>query len=257
MLLVRLRIQKIASLQLILLARPIGKTDQPPHVLKTGFFGRLRPSNVLEYEYRVQTGRSVVTLQKKVSNLNVTMIVSHRSDVRRNLPQTMQFRPFAVLFLIIVSIASTTPTAQEDDSERRQELNAYWALVSKAVREGDYEAYKATCHPNGVLVSGSHRTSYSLSKALQRWKPGFDETRSGKLKSKVEFRFNQRLGDSTTAHETGLFHYTSKGPEAETVDVYIHLEALLIKDDGRWLIMMEYQKAETTKEVWDKLTPLN
>lgn len=42
-----------------------------------------------------------------------------------------------------------------DETDRLKQLNAYWADVSKAVGSGDFAAYKATCHPEGVLVSGS------------------------------------------------------------------------------------------------------
>ena len=49
------------------------------------------------------------------------------------------------------------------------ELDEYWARVSKAVKTGDLEAYRATCHPDGVLVSGKSAKSELLSQALFRW----------------------------------------------------------------------------------------
>lgn len=138
------------------------------------------------------------------------------------------------------------------NASRIRELDAYWAEVSRCVREGDFAGYTATCHKDGVIVSGSSNKCIPLSEVLKKWKKDFDNTRSGKVKGNVEFRFGQRLGDSTTAHETGMFCYTSTNPDGSVKKDYIHLEALLLKQ-GKWLIMMEYQKSRGTEEQWNKL----
>ena len=139
------------------------------------------------------------------------------------------------------------------DSTRIAELDAYWARVSRAVNAGDFEAYKATCHPEGILVSGNKKQSYPLSQALARWKQGFADTKAGKMKASVEFRFSQRWGDATTAHETGMFLYKSTNAEGKESADHIHFEALLTKKDGRWLILMEYQESKGTAAEWDNL----
>ena len=56
---------------------------------------------------------------------------------------------------------------QPDNPARIAELDDYWAEVSRCVKEGDFEGYKATCHKDGVLVSGKKNTAYPLSKALK------------------------------------------------------------------------------------------
>lgn len=133
------------------------------------------------------------------------------------------------------------------------ELNAFWTEVSRSVREGDFTAYEATCHPEGVLVSGSKKLSSPLSEALARWKNEFVATKAGEMKASVEFRFSQRFNDAVTAHETGIFLYSSTGPDGKKVDEYIHFEVLLLKKEGHWMTLMEYQKSKATKEEWDAL----
>ena len=142
--------------------------------------------------------------------------------------------------------------AQSTEKSRIAELDAYWKEVSTAVRKGDFDGYRGTCHPLGTLVSGVSKTSYPLSKALERWKPGFDSTAAGAMKADVQFRFSQRMGDETTAHETGIFRYSSAEGGGEPEVAYIHFEGLLVKGD-RWLIMMEYQKSEATEAEWKAL----
>ena len=141
----------------------------------------------------------------------------------------------------------------DQESARLEELDAYWAEVSRTVAEGDFEGYVATCHPAGVLVSGKSESSHPLASALEKWKKEFDETKAGGMKASVDFRFEQRWGDDCTAHETGIFRYASHIKGGEETVAYIELEALLVKKEGSWKVLMEFQKDEKTKVDWDKL----
>jgi len=160
------------------------------------------------------------------------------------------FALFLILTLAVLSGCSND--LHLDDSGRIQELDGYWAEVSRCVNEGDFDGYKATCHKDGVFISGPGNKAYPLSGALKRWKQDFTDTKSGKTKASVQFRFSKRLGDKTTAHETGMFCYTSLNTDGTKKRYYINLEALLIKR-GTWKIMMEHQKSEGTEEEWNKL----
>ncbi len=136
---------------------------------------------------------------------------------------------------------------------RLKQLDAYWAEVSRAVATGDFAAYETTCHPDGVLVAGAKKASSPLANALKRWKKDFDATKSGAMKASVEFKFSKRLGDATTAHETGVFLYSATGADGKEIHDYIHFEALLLRRDGRWKIVMEYQKSKATRAEFEAL----
>ena len=155
-----------------------------------------------------------------------------------------------------IAIRSYKVTPLEDgETARLTELDAYWAEVSRSVKQGDFLAYKAGCHPNGILVSGSKHVSYPLAQALNRWKTEFDDTKAGDIEASVDFRFSHRYGDTQTAHESGVFLYTQKKKDASPVLEYIAFEALLLKENGKWQIMMEYQMNAALKDEWDKLKP--
>jgi hypothetical protein len=145
----------------------------------------------------------------------------------------------------------SSQSLNEEKSQRLEELNTYWEEVSRAVNEGDFEAYVNTCHVHAVLVEGIGKKAYPISDALKRWKKEFVDTKSGARYSAVKFRFSQRLGDKNAAHETGIFRYTFVQDGKKKIE-YINFEALLVKGDT-WQIMMEYQKSRATKEDWDKL----
>lgn len=135
------------------------------------------------------------------------------------------------------------------------ELDTYWAAVSRTVAEGDFEGYAALYHPDAVLVSLASDTSYPIASALAGWKPGFDDTRDGKAKAGVTFRFTQRLHDETTAHDTGIFRYTLEPADGDPIDVMVHFEGLLVKKDGEWRMLMEYQKQPATQADWEAAGP--
>lgn len=93
-----------------------------------------------------------------------------------------------------------------------------------------------------------------MTAALARWKQGFMDTKAGKQMDHVSFRFSQRIGGETTAHETGIFYFTSHDGAGKLFsESYTHLEALLVKQGDKWVCLMEFQKSAATKEEWEAL----
>jgi ketosteroid isomerase-like protein len=156
----------------------------------------------------------------------------------------------ATLALLLLLVPAAT--AQDTIAE----LDAYWAEVSRTVEEGDFEGYAATYHPDAVLIFAGSNATLPIADGLAGWKSGFDATASGDQKSSVSFRFSRRLNSATTAHEVGIFHYQADGPDGVT-DAMVHFTGLLVKKDGRWLMLMEDQEQEATKAEWDALAPGN
>lgn len=152
---------------------------------------------------------------------------------------------------------ASPPDKPNADQQRIAEIDrTYWTEISRTVKEGDFEGYKATCHENAVLVAtaGKNKRSEPMTVALARWKQGFMDTKQGKQMDNVQFRFSQRVGGENTAHETGIFYFTSHDATGKLLsESYTHLEALLVKQGDRWVCMMEYQKAAATKAEWDAL----
>jgi ketosteroid isomerase-like protein len=153
----------------------------------------------------------------------------------------------ATLLAIAMLFAGTAPALAQTEAE----LDAYWAELARTVEEGDFDAYSAGYHADAVLVSLGSGTSYPIADALAGWKQGFDDTAAGRASAGVEFRFTQRLHDATTAHETGLFRYFIRAPGQEPQVALLHFEALLVKQDGEWKMIMEYQKQPATEPEWE------
>ncbi len=164
--------------------------------------------------------------------------------------------------ILILSIATSygrndyCKIETQNDSLRSAELNRFWTELSRTVSEGDFEGYKASYHEDAVVVftTGENKASISITKALANWKQNFINTKTGKTEDSVIFRFSQRVGDENTAHETGIFSFQSNDGSAKVnPKQFIHFNALLVKRDNHWLLVMEYQKSKATKEEWDLL----
>jgi len=151
---------------------------------------------------------------------------------------------------VLMVLLAGMQTAFGGENLQPDGLDAFWAEIARTVTEGDFEAYRASYHEDAVLVSGLAKTSQPVSQALPEWEQGFVDTRAGNKEVSLEFRFTQRFSDATTAHETGIFLYSTTGADGERENTYIHFEALLVKQ-GNWKTMMEYQKSPATAEEWD------
>ena len=169
-----------------------------------------------------------------------------------------------LLFIFVISLVSATSISTEKttsvQSARIQELNQFWSNLSRTVKEGDFKGYKNTYHKDAVIVfgTGKNKTSVPVKKALASWKQGFVDTKKGKNKSSVEFRFTQRIGDATTAHETGIFVYKTSNADGSNEKLYpTHFEMLLVKRNGRWLGVMEYQKSKASMQEWKILKKID
>ncbi|SHF75533.1 protein of unknown function [Arenibacter palladensis] len=140
--------------------------------------------------------------------------------------------------------------------DRITELNAYWNVVKEKVEAGDVAGYGATFHEDGILVSDRGKVCYPLKEALEKWKDGLEKTNKGLIKVNLDFRFSERTGDNTTAFERGIFRHDLLDENGERAERFIHFDALLIKKDGKWLIMLEHQKLPATKEEWQGMAKM-
>lgn len=155
-----------------------------------------------------------------------------------------------IVLSIIFSLAFLWSPLKADQAIEA-ELDAYWAMVSKSVAEGDFATYSSAYHPDAVLVNTN--TSYSITKALAGWKQGFDDTAAGKMIAGVNFRFSSRLNDASTVHDTGIFNYYTIDKDGNRSDYYGHMMSLMVKKDGQWLMLMEHQSGTATVEDWNAL----
>ncbi len=155
----------------------------------------------------------------------------------------------ALAILIIVAIPNITSAKAAEMSES---IKAYWKESNRTVSTGDFEGYKASCHPDAIIVDGLGGGSSPIANAFEGWEQGFKDTVSGKMKAGVDFKFSRVLESETTNFSIGMYHYYTIHKDGARTDQYIHFESLLIYKDG-WKMMMEYTKAKGTLEEWNAI----
>lgn len=169
------------------------------------------------------------------------------------------FLPALLLLMANTPLASSSPSPtseKQETAKRIAQLNQYWKKLSKTVKEGDFEGYSSLYHEDAVIIftTGNNKLSVSVAEALADWKQGFTRTKAGEQKDNVEFRLSQRVGNANTAHETGIFHFTSVDSSGNVLtDTLVHFEMLFVKKDGAWLSSMEYQRSTATQAEWEAL----
>lgn len=159
----------------------------------------------------------------------------------------------AILKVVLVFLLFTSNLISQN---RITELNAYWSVVKEKVEAGDVVGYGETFHEDGVLVSDSGKVCYSLKDALIKWKDGLEKTKNGVTVVNLDFRFSERTGDKTTAFEKGIFRHEVQDENGRRIERFIHFDALLVKKNSKWQIMLEHQKLQATIEEWVALSKI-
>jgi ketosteroid isomerase-like protein len=150
------------------------------------------------------------------------------------------------LLLLIASLAPLQAHAQVTT-----ELDALWAEVSRSVATGDADLYLSTYHPDAIFVSARRGITRTVAEDVEANRDAWNDTREGRARRSVEFRFTERLNSGASAHEVGIFRYASTEADEATRVVLIHFEAALVKKDGVWLQLLELQTSDATEAEWE------
>ena len=151
--------------------------------------------------------------------------------------------PTAVVLLTLVPLLAHAQVTTE--------LDALWAEVAQAVATGDTELYLSTYHPDAIFVSARRGITRTVAEDVEANRAAWNDTREGRARRSVEFRFTERLHSEHSAHEVGIFRYASTESDGSTRVVLIHFEAALVKKDGVWLQLLELQTSDATAAEWE------
>lgn len=160
----------------------------------------------------------------------------------------------ARLVLFASALALTllaTPVALADEASSNEIDATIWNVISATVAAGDLEGMAATYHEDAVLVSS--KGTVAIAEQLVKWGEGMERARVEGRSAVVSFRFTGRQDDQATAFERGIFRYAETDADGVEQPTFIPFEALLVKKDGRWLIVMERQHEATDKSAWGEL----
>ncbi len=162
-----------------------------------------------------------------------------------------------VLALFVLGASGSFPLRAQSAAPVRPSSGAIdadvWTVVSATVAAGDAVGMGRTYHPNAVVVSG--RGTSPIAETMVRWTDGMTKAKADGARSTVGFRFASRQDDASTAFESGIFRLADFDRTGQAKVVFIPFEMLLVKQDGKWRILMERQLPAVDEAAWNKLTP--
>lgn len=160
--------------------------------------------------------------------------------------------PFLVAAAVVA--ASATSLAAQAAEPTGAAIDAQvWTAISTTVVEHDIKGMAAAYHPDAVVVTP--KTTTPVAKALAGWGQGMEAMKKNGSRASVAFRFAQRLDGAETAFESGMFNYAVTDSAGATTRYIIPFEALLVRRDGRWRILMERQMPASDEAAWTAMAP--
>jgi len=126
-----------------------------------------------------------------------------------------------------------------------------WNPVSVSVAKDDIAAMGRVYHPEAVLVTD--QGTRPIAQALAGWGQDMVTNKAKGIKASVAVRFGKRQDDATTAFESGMFNYTVTDRAGVSKPSYRRFEALLVKSNGKWRVLMEHQLDAVSETAWNAL----
>ena len=159
----------------------------------------------------------------------------------------------STLTRLLVLVAMVIPASVSfADTSNSAEIDAQvWGVIAETVVAADIERMAATYHPDAILVSS--KGTVAIAEQLVKWGQGMEKAQLAGTTATVSFRFESRQDDEETAFERGIFRYAETDKEGLETPAFVPFEALLVKQDGSWLMMMERQLEATDESAWDAL----
>lgn len=164
----------------------------------------------------------------------------------------MKTSSFGAAFCLCVAPAVPL-SAQAADSSRGAIDAQVWSVVTSTVEQHDIDGMAATYHPDAVVVTP--QATMPIAQALAGWGKGMETMKGNGSRATVAFRFSKRQDGAGTAFEAGMFNYAVTDSAGATTHYIIPFEALLVRKEGRWLILMERQLPPADEAAWNAMAP--
>ena len=160
--------------------------------------------------------------------------------------------PFPRLLTAAMLLAWAAPLSAQGAAPSSGAIDAQvWSVVSTTVVEHDIAGMAATYHPDAVVVTP--QGTMPVARALAGWGQSMEAMKRNGSRAQVAFRFSLRQDGAETAFESGMFNYAVIDSAGATTRYIIPFESLLVRKDGRWLIVMERQFAAADETAWNAM----
>lgn len=160
--------------------------------------------------------------------------------------------PFLRLVAAAALVAWAAPLSAQGAEPSSGAIDAQvWSVISTTVAGHDLAGMAATYYPDAVVVTP--QGTMPVARALAGWGQSMEAMKRNGSRASVAFRFALRQDGAETAFESGIFNYAVTDSAGGTTRYIIPFEALLVRKDARWLIVMERQFAAADEAAWNAM----
>lgn len=160
-------------------------------------------------------------------------------------------RPFAALAFAFACLVAFPAAAQQRPApapanpEILRELDRdIWKPFAEAFAAGKPEDYFALHSPAFIRAMGDARRVEPREAWMKGTRGMFKSFADRGIKPSIAFRFLERLANSESASERGIFEFTMADAKGEPRRSYGKFHVFSRKEDGRWRILVDYDSSE-------------
>lgn len=157
-------------------------------------------------------------------------------------------RAFAALLLLVpvLAFAQRPPSAPLPANPAiLKAIDAdVWVPYSKAFAEGKANDYIAIHSKSLLRVMGDLKFVDPYDGFTKNMQEMFATLNKQKVKVSIQFRFTERIANTDTASERGIYEFTMTDAQGKVTKNYSRFHNFLKKEGGKWKIVMDYDSSE-------------
>lgn len=147
------------------------------------------------------------------------------------------------LLLLMLSIISATSIAQ--NKAILEQINQdVWVRFCHAFDSLDYTISEEIHTKDIMRISADQNMISDYKSYMENIQQSFNNSKERNESRNIELRFFERLADDSIASERGVYKFTLNKGTSKERDFYGQFHVLLVKREGIWKILMDYDSNE-------------
>lgn len=144
-----------------------------------------------------------------------------------------------LIFILIASVHQS----KSQSVENLEAINTVWKKFYLAFETLDHKPMAEIHSKDLIRISGGQRI-LDYDTYIDNYKAQFERLKTNNITNQISLRFFERLNNDSIASERGIYRLTRHKDKTDKQVYYGQFHVILKKDNGTWLISMDYDSSE-------------